>query len=236
LVSAAELLSVQLPDLLEQRAREQHVMEGHGDLRPEHICLTEPLAIFDCLEFGEELRSVDPYDELAFLGVECFILDQTEVGPRLMALVAARIGGRPPEQLVKLYSAFRAVLRARLSIAPRLAPAREWDTAAGHAILSAAGGAVTAPDCSPLLYGKAEREFCHLGFVARGAQDQTQSRLSPLTSPSRHSSRTEKVTELPVSVANPNAFAIGDAKTSHSWRRGRSSLDCFSCRPPGGVP
>jgi 3'(2'), 5'-bisphosphate nucleotidase len=35
---------------------------------------------------------------------------------------------------------------------PRLAPTRDWDVAAGHAILQAAGGAVTAPDGSPLVY------------------------------------------------------------------------------------
>lgn len=36
---------------------------------------------------------------------------------------------------------------------PRLAPTRDWDVAAGHAILKAAGGEVTAPDGSPLRYG-----------------------------------------------------------------------------------
>lgn len=38
---------------------------------------------------------------------------------------------------------------------PRLAPTRDWDVAAGHAILKAAGGEVTAPDASPLRYGTA---------------------------------------------------------------------------------
>jgi len=36
---------------------------------------------------------------------------------------------------------------------PRLAPTRDWDVAAGHAILAAAGGGVAAPDGAPLLYG-----------------------------------------------------------------------------------
>jgi 3'(2'), 5'-bisphosphate nucleotidase len=38
---------------------------------------------------------------------------------------------------------------------PRLAPTRDWDIAAGHAILAAAGGDVAAPDGSPLRYGSA---------------------------------------------------------------------------------
>jgi len=36
---------------------------------------------------------------------------------------------------------------------PRLGPTRDWDVAAGHAILTAAGGTVTEPDGSPLKYG-----------------------------------------------------------------------------------
>jgi 3'(2'), 5'-bisphosphate nucleotidase len=39
---------------------------------------------------------------------------------------------------------------------PRLAPTHDWDVAAGHAILAAAGGRVTTPDGSPLAYGTKE--------------------------------------------------------------------------------
>jgi 3'(2'), 5'-bisphosphate nucleotidase len=42
----------------------------------------------------------------------------------------------------------------------------EWDTAAGHAVLSAAGGSVTRWDGTPFLYGKAG--FENGPFVARG--------------------------------------------------------------------
>lgn len=39
---------------------------------------------------------------------------------------------------------------------PRLAPTHDWDIAAGHAILVAAGGSMTAPDGSPIAYGSQE--------------------------------------------------------------------------------
>ncbi|HEX2510569.1 MAG TPA: hypothetical protein VHK66_08630 [Microvirga sp.] len=108
--------------LLEERARAGQVVEGHGDLRPEHVCLTEPLVIFDCLEFNEELRFVDPFDELAFLGMECALLGEPGVGRRLMDRIGERLGPIPPDRLVRLYTAFRAVLRARLSVAHLLDP------------------------------------------------------------------------------------------------------------------
>ena len=68
------------------------IVEGHGDLRPEHVCLTEPIVIFDCLEFNEELRSIDPFDELAFLGMECALLGEPAVGRHLMDRVGERLG------------------------------------------------------------------------------------------------------------------------------------------------
>lgn len=51
---------------------------------------------------------------------------------------------------------------------PRLAPISEWDTAAGDAILVAAGGSVTDLEGKPLLYGKIETGFLNPGFLARG--------------------------------------------------------------------
>jgi 3'(2'), 5'-bisphosphate nucleotidase len=53
-------------------------------------------------------------------------------------------------------------------IYPRLAPTMEWDTAAGQAVLTAAGGCVIARDGSPLRYGKADAGFRNDGFVAWG--------------------------------------------------------------------
>jgi 3'(2'), 5'-bisphosphate nucleotidase len=50
----------------------------------------------------------------------------------------------------------------------RHGPTMEWDIAAGHAVLSAAGGSVRQPDGSPFLYGKADQGFRNGWFVARG--------------------------------------------------------------------
>jgi 3'(2'), 5'-bisphosphate nucleotidase len=49
---------------------------------------------------------------------------------------------------------------------PRYGPTMEWDTAAGHAVLAAAGGSVRELDGRPLTYGKPGFRNPH--FVARG--------------------------------------------------------------------
>ena len=59
---------------------------------------------------------------------------------------------------------FCILAEGRADIYPRAAPTCEWDTAAGHAVLLAAGGAVDGTDGSPLRYGK--RAFLNRAFVA----------------------------------------------------------------------
>jgi 3'(2'), 5'-bisphosphate nucleotidase len=54
-------------------------------------------------------------------------------------------------------------------IYPRHGPTMEWDIAAGHAVLVAAGGRVEQTDGSPFLYGKADKGFRNGWFVARGS-------------------------------------------------------------------
>jgi 3'(2'), 5'-bisphosphate nucleotidase len=59
---------------------------------------------------------------------------------------------------------FCIVAEGEADIYPRASPTREWDTAAGHAVLLAAGGLVDGPDGTPLHYGK--RAFINRAFVA----------------------------------------------------------------------
>lgn len=102
--------------LLAQRLRDGRIVEGHGDLRPGHICLREPPVIIDCLEFNRALRLLDPFDELADLAMECERLGAPWIGGILMERCAAELNDRPPERLMAFYRAYRACLRARLAI------------------------------------------------------------------------------------------------------------------------
>ncbi len=59
---------------------------------------------------------------------------------------------------------FCILAEGKADIYPRASPTSEWDTAAGHAILLAAGGLVDGPDGEPLTYGKPA--FLNRAFVA----------------------------------------------------------------------
>jgi aminoglycoside phosphotransferase family enzyme len=116
------------PELLEHRATDGRVIEGHGDLRPEHVCVESLPVIFDRLEFNRAFRIIDPADELAFLAMECERLDAPQVEPELLGAYRRFTGDYPPPQLVWFYKAHRACLRARLAIWHlRDLPRPSWD-------------------------------------------------------------------------------------------------------------
>ena len=104
--------------LLLRRVLDQRIIEGHGDLRPEHICLGSRASprIIDCLEFRLDLRYHDPVDELAFLAMECERLRGHSVGAPLFHHYCRRTGDRPPPALIAFYKAIGALIRARIAI------------------------------------------------------------------------------------------------------------------------
>ena len=63
---------------------------------------------------------------------------------------------------------FLEVARGVADVYPRFGPTMEWDTAAGHAVLTAAGGFVVDAEGKPLRYGKTETGLLNPGFVAWG--------------------------------------------------------------------
>jgi 3'(2'), 5'-bisphosphate nucleotidase len=63
---------------------------------------------------------------------------------------------------------FCYIAQGEADVYPRLSPTREWDVAAGHAILVAAGGAVINPQRGPLQFGRMAEKFLVPGFIAMG--------------------------------------------------------------------
>jgi aminoglycoside phosphotransferase family enzyme/predicted kinase len=109
-----QLLSLR-PELLENRVLEGRIVDGHGDLRPEHICLSDPIAIFDCIEFSPDFRRIDVADEIAFLTAECDLLGAKWVGPRLLTNYQQQTGDHPPRILTDFYKSYRACVRAKVA-------------------------------------------------------------------------------------------------------------------------
>ena len=103
-------------DLLEQRVSQGFVVDGHGDLRPEHVCLESDPVVFDCLEFNQELREVDIADDLGFLAMECERLGAPWVTECVIDTYKKQSGDDWPEQLFDFYRAYRATVRAKVAV------------------------------------------------------------------------------------------------------------------------
>jgi len=103
--------------VFERRIHADRIVDGHGDLRPEHICLRPAPAIIDCLEFAKELRILDPADELAFLSLECERLGDARAGQWFLESYIHVTGDEPPASLIHFYRVYRALRRARIALA-----------------------------------------------------------------------------------------------------------------------
>jgi aminoglycoside phosphotransferase family enzyme len=117
-------------ELLDARVAGRRVLEAHGDLRPQHVCLTDPPVVIDCLEFRRDFRLLDPADELAYLALECDRLGAAWIGERLFAVYGDVTGDRPDPALLSFYRAFRAFLRGKIAYLhirePELGDPRRW--------------------------------------------------------------------------------------------------------------
>ena len=102
--------------LFDRRVRDGCVVEGHGDLRPEHVHLGAEPAVIDCLEFNRDFRILDWADELAYLAMECERLGSPDAGTEILETCCRELDDGPPPALIDFYKAHRALLRARLAI------------------------------------------------------------------------------------------------------------------------
>ena len=114
-------------------ARGAKLIEGHGDLRPEHVWLGPRPVVIDCLEFDPELRRLDPAEEMAFLALECGRLGASRVSEDLLQRYRVAMQDPVPEALLQFYLSQRAATRAKIAAWHLRDPRyrrREWLTRA----------------------------------------------------------------------------------------------------------
>lgn len=115
------------PSLFADRVRQKKIINVHGDLRPEHICLMSPPAIIDRLEFSKELRIMDVAEELSFLSMECEIMGNRSAGELFTDIYKRKTGDHFPPSLSRFYKIKKACLRAYLVARHVLEPQYQSD-------------------------------------------------------------------------------------------------------------
>lgn len=95
--------------------RAEHLVEGHGDLRAEHVCLAEPVSIIDCLEFDPQLRRLDPALDVALLALEIARLGNEPLARAFLEAFLAATGDDISEVALQFYMSLSAMTRAKLA-------------------------------------------------------------------------------------------------------------------------
>jgi len=103
-------------DLVANRVRTGRIVEGHGDLRPEHICLEHTPSVIDCLEWDGDLRIVDCAADIVFLALECARMGAATIGDAVLAAYEERAADRPEPPLLAFYRSQQATARAKVAV------------------------------------------------------------------------------------------------------------------------
>ncbi|MFI4868172.1 MAG: phosphotransferase [Steroidobacterales bacterium] len=124
-------------------SRGSHLVDGHGDLRPEHVFLgsaSDEPCVIDCLEFDRDLRRLDPAEELAFLGLECARVGDRGFAGDVTRNVQLTLDDPVTSPLMHFYMSQRAVIRAKTAVwhlrDPQFAGQSRFWRAAGNSYLA----------------------------------------------------------------------------------------------------
>lgn len=101
--------------VLRHRAAEGRVVDGHGDLHARNICLTDPPAIYDCIEFSPEFRCGDVATEHAFLVMDLRFRGHPGLASAYLDEVVSRSGDTGIRDLMPPLVRYRALVRAKVS-------------------------------------------------------------------------------------------------------------------------
>jgi len=101
-------------DLFDKRVREGRIKDCHGDLHAAHVCFTDDICIYDCIEFNDRFRYSDVASEVAFLAMD---LDHYQQAGLSRHLVNTYVGLSHDEEILKLldfYKCYRAYVRGKV--------------------------------------------------------------------------------------------------------------------------
>ena len=102
-------------DLFNKRIRDNRIKDCHGDLHSQHICFTDPISIYDCIEFIDRFRYVDVAAEVSFL---CMDLDHSGHADLSQAFFKAYLENSQDEEirlLTDYYRCYYACVRAKVN-------------------------------------------------------------------------------------------------------------------------
>ncbi|MGR8949363.1 MAG: bifunctional aminoglycoside phosphotransferase/ATP-binding protein [Gammaproteobacteria bacterium] len=102
--------------LLRERYIEGKVKDCHGDLHLSNIVrLDNGLRAFDCLEFDQQLRTIDTVCDIAFLFMDCLVRERADLAYAFLDGYLNVSGDYTGASLLPLFAAYRSIVRAKVA-------------------------------------------------------------------------------------------------------------------------
>ncbi|MBO0859161.1 MAG: AAA family ATPase [Chloracidobacterium sp.] len=102
-------------DLFDRRGREGWIVDGHGDMRCESVCVMNgSICIFDCIEFNDRFRCGDVASEAAFLAMDLDARGRPDLGYFFTEAYQRRTGDERFFTLLPFYRCYRAYVRGKV--------------------------------------------------------------------------------------------------------------------------
>lgn len=114
--------------LFESRVAAGRIRDGHGDLYSANICLSEPIYIYDCIEFNQRFRYCDVASDVAFLAMDLDYHGLRELSGYFIDTFSRRANDPGLGQMLNFYKCYRAYVRGKIGLFTANAPEVDGQT------------------------------------------------------------------------------------------------------------
>jgi len=100
--------------LFGKRVAEGRIRDCHGDLHAAHICFTESICIYDCIEFNDRFRYCDVASEVAFLAMDLDNYGRVDLSQNFVNAYVDKSQDSDLLKLINFYKCYRAYVRGKV--------------------------------------------------------------------------------------------------------------------------
>ncbi|MFC1937615.1 phosphotransferase [Chloroflexota bacterium] len=100
--------------LFRRRVESGRIRDCHGDLHAAHICFTNGVCIYDCIEFNDRFRYCDIASEIAFLAMDLDRYGQADLSRTFIEAYVASSGDKELLEVLDFYKCYRAYVRGKV--------------------------------------------------------------------------------------------------------------------------
>ena len=101
--------------LLRKRVADGRIKDCHGDLHAQHICFTNDICIYDCIEFNDRFRYVDVAAEVSFLAMDLDRWGHPELSRKFVSAYVVKSGDKELSELLNFYKCYFAYVRGKVN-------------------------------------------------------------------------------------------------------------------------